>query len=77
VKRYESPVAGDADILLVPDFVAGNLVAKAMIYAGHGLFAGVLIGASAPVIVTSRSSTSEEKINSIACSALLAHASNV
>jgi phosphate butyryltransferase len=77
VKRYDSPVAGDADIMLVPDFVAGNLVAKAMIHAGHGLFAGVLIGASAPVIVTSRSSTSEEKINSIACSALLAHASNV
>lgn len=76
VKRYDSPVAGDADIMVAPDFVAGNLVAKAMIHAGQGLFAGVLIGASAPVIVTSRSSTSEEKINSIACSALLAHASN-
>lgn len=75
VKRYDSPVAGDADILLVPDFVAGNLLAKAMMHTGHALFAGVLVGASAPVIVTSRSSTSEEKINSIACSAMLARAS--
>ncbi len=77
VKRYDSPVAGDADILLVPDFVAGNLLAKAMMHAGHGSFAGVLVGASAPVIVTSRSSTSEEKINSIACSSVLARASDV
>ncbi len=71
VKGYDSPVAGDADILLVPDFVAGNLLAKAMIHAGNGLFAGILAGAAAPVILTSRSSTSEEKINSIACSAWL------
>ncbi|HHW94014.1 MAG TPA: bifunctional enoyl-CoA hydratase/phosphate acetyltransferase [Clostridiaceae bacterium] len=76
MKRYESPVAGDADILLVPDFVVGNLVAKAMMYTGNSLFAGVLVGASAPVIITSRSSTSEEKVNSIACSALLARAAN-
>ncbi len=72
IKGFKSAVAGDADIMLVPDFVAGNLVAKAMIHAGHGLFAGILAGAAAPVILTSRSSTSEEKINSIACSAWLA-----
>ncbi len=76
VKRYDSPVAGDADILLVPDFVVGNILVKAMARAGRGLLAGVLIGASAPVIVTSRSSTSEERINSIACSALLSRASH-
>ena len=71
MKGYQSPVAGDADIFLVPDLVSGNLLSKALIYAGGAIFAGVLAGASAPVIVTSRSSTKEEKINSIACSALL------
>ena len=72
IKGYSSPVAGDADILLVPDFVAGNLLAKSLIYGGGARSAGFLMGASTPVILTSRSSSTEEKVLSIACSALAA-----
>lgn len=75
MKGYQSPVAGDADIFLVPDFVSGNLLAKALVHACGAGFAGLLAGASAPVIITSRTSTKEEKINSLACSALLSHRS--
>lgn len=71
IKGFESPVAGDADILLVPDFVAGNLLAKSLIYGGGARSAGFLAGARAPVILTSRSSSSREKLYSIACSAFI------
>ncbi len=71
IKGYESPVAGDADILLVPDFVLGNVLAKAMVYTGGARLAGFLAGARSPVILTSRSASREEKIYSIAASALL------
>lgn len=71
IKHYESPVAGDADIFLMPDFVCGNLTSKALIYGGGARFAGFLAGARAPVIITSRSAGVEEKLYSIACSALV------
>jgi phosphate butyryltransferase len=71
-KNYHSPVAGDADILLTPDFVSGNLLAKGLVHAGGARFAGMLVGASAPVVVTSRTAEAEEKLHSIACAVLLA-----
>ena len=74
IKGYDSPVAGDADIFLVPDFVAGNLLAKSLVYGGGARFAGFLSGARAPVILTSRSASAEEKLYSIACSALVTSA---
>lgn len=75
IKGYESPVAGDADIFLVPDFVSGNLLAKSLVYGGGARFAGFLSGAQAPVILTSRSASAEEKLYSIACSAFVLSAS--
>ncbi len=72
LKGYDSPVAGDADIFLVPDFVSGNLLAKSLVYGGGARFAGFLMGARAPVALTSRSASRDEKIYSIACSALVA-----
>ncbi|MEG0285130.1 MULTISPECIES: phosphate acyltransferase [Vagococcus] len=68
-KDYESPVAGEADILLVPDIVAGNLLGKSMVTFGKGKMAGLVLGAKVPIIITSRGSTTEEKMNSlmIAC----------
>lgn len=72
VKGYDSPVAGDADLFLVPDFVSGNLLAKSLVHAGGARMAGFLSGTRVPVIVTSRSSSEEEKLYSIACSAWLA-----
>ena len=71
IKAYDSPVAGDADIFLVPDFVSGNLLAKSLVYGGGASFAGFLMGARSPVILTSRSASIEEKIHSIACGALM------
>jgi phosphate butyryltransferase len=71
LKGYSSLVAGDADILLVPDIASGNILGKALLYAAGARMAGLVAGARCPVIVTSRSSTSEEKFLSIALSALL------
>ena len=68
-KEYESPVAGEADVLLVPDIVAGNLLGKSMMTFGNGKMAGLVLGATVPIIITSRGSSAEEKMNSlmIAC----------
>ncbi|MGY3766857.1 phosphate acyltransferase [Vagococcus vulneris] len=68
-KNYNSSVAGKADVLLVPDIVSGNLLGKSMVTFGQGKMAGLVLGAQVPIIITSRGSTTEEKINSlmIAC----------
>lgn len=70
-KGIQSPVAGLADILVVPDIEAGNIFGKALLYFGHGRIAGVIMGAARPIIVTSRSDTPETKILSMALSALV------
>lgn len=68
-KEYDSPVSGEVDILLVPDIVSGNLLGKSMMTFGQGKMAGLVLGATVPIIITSRGSTVEEKMNSlmIAC----------
>lgn len=71
LKDYESPVAGDADVLLVPNITAGNILGKSLVYAAGGRMAGFIVGAKCPIILTSRSSTADEKFLSIALSALL------
>ncbi len=53
-KGIESEVAGDADILLVPDIDAGNMLGKSFTYAAGGKMAGIVVGATVPVIVPSR-----------------------
>ncbi|MGE5553579.1 MAG: bifunctional enoyl-CoA hydratase/phosphate acetyltransferase [Betaproteobacteria bacterium] len=69
-KGVESPVAGDADILLVPSIEAGNLMGKAILYLARGKMAGLVAGASVPIPLTSRSETAEGKLNSIALAVL-------
>lgn len=76
MKGYESPVAGDADILLVPDLVSGNLLAKALAFGGRGEMAGLVVGARVPILVLSRSASSREKMNSIAVAVMLAQNEN-
>ena len=68
-KRSDSPVAGKADLLLVPDIEAGNIFGKSLICFAGALMAGVVLGTQAPVILTSASSP-EEKLNSIAMASL-------
>lgn len=65
IKGYQSPVAGDADILLCPSIAAGNLLGKALYGLAGGEMAGVVLGARVPITVNSRGATAEEKYSSI------------
>jgi phosphate butyryltransferase len=73
IKNIESPVAGQADILLVPDVESGNMLVKCFSHLGGGRTAGVLVGASAPVVLTSRADSAQDKFLSIAVAALMAN----
>jgi phosphate butyryltransferase len=66
VKGIDNPVAGRADVLLVPDIEAGNILTKSFVYLARGRIAGVVVGAAAPVVLTSRADTAESKFLSIA-----------
>jgi len=69
LKGYESPVAGDADILIVPDIVSGNILGKSLIISAKATMAGIIVGAKVPIVLTSRGATSEEKYLSLVISA--------
>lgn len=69
IKGYESPVAGDADILVVPDLPAGNLLAKGLTELGGCDTGGVVLGAQLPIILVSRAAKASDKFNSIALAA--------
>lgn len=71
-KGIESPVAGDADILLVPNIEAGNLLGKSITYLAGGKSAGVIMGAKCPIVLVSRADTHESKLNSIALGSIVA-----
>lgn len=71
-KGIRSPVAGRADILLMPNIETGNALYKSLIYMAKARNAGILMGAAAPVIVTSRADSMETKVHSIALAALVA-----
>lgn len=71
IKGIHSPVAGKADVLIVPDIEAGNLLGKAITYFAHGEMAGVVAGGCAPLVVTSRSDSHTSKLVSIALAVLL------
>lgn len=69
-KGVVSPVAGQADILLVPNIETGNVLYKASTYFGGCEVAGMLAGAAAPIVLTSRADSSLSKLRSIACAAV-------
>lgn len=70
IKKYQSPVTGDADILLVPNMVTGNIVGKILICLAGATTAGCILGAKVPIVLTSRGASFEEKYNSLMlCSA--------
>jgi len=72
-KGIGGPVAGKADIIVVPSIEAGNMLCKAHVYLTGGNLAGVVIGASAPIVLTSRADTAQSKLNSIATAVLMAN----
>ncbi len=72
IKRLSSPVAGAADILIVPDLESGNMLAKQLEYLGSAHLAGVVVGARVPIILTSRADPACARLASCAISALFA-----
>jgi phosphate butyryltransferase len=71
-KGIESEVAGDADILLVPEITSGNILYKSLIFLGGAITAAMIVGASVPVVLTSRSDSDKSKFFSIALAAAMA-----
>jgi len=71
IKGYESPVAGDADLLVVPDIVSGNIAAKTITVIGGGRTGGVVLGAQVPVLLVSRAASADDKYMSIVLAALV------
>lgn len=73
-KKIGGVVAGNADILLMPDIVSGNAVSKSFAHITGGTTAGLIFGAKAPVILPSRSDSKESKLAGIACAVYVAGA---
>lgn len=71
-KGMDNPIAGKADILLAPDIEAGNILYKSLVFFAESKNAGVIVGAKAPIILTSRADSEETKLNSIALGVLMA-----
>lgn len=71
-KGYSHPVAGKADILLVPTIEVGNVLYKSLVYFANLPTGGVMTGARAPIVFTSRADSAETKANTIALAAYLA-----
>lgn len=71
-KGIPSRISGDADLFLVPNIEAGNLLGKALVYYAKAKMAGLVLGASCPIVLTSRSETAEGKLHSIALASLIA-----
>lgn len=69
-KGIHSPVAGDADLLLMPNIEAGNVLYKALGFLTDSRLAAVILGAKAPIVLTSRSDSEEAKFNSIYLAAI-------
>ena len=74
VKNIRSAVAGDPDILLVPDLEAGNILAKQLTFLANADSAGLVLGASVPIILTSRADSVRSRIASCGIAMLAAHA---
>ncbi len=74
IKHLNSPVTGQADILVVPDLESGNMLAKQLEYLGGAQLAGIVLGARVPVILTSRADSAETRLTSCAVAVLLHNA---
>jgi phosphate butyryltransferase len=75
IKKIQSDVAGDADILVAPDIEAGNILYKCLLDLAGAKGAAVVMGAAVPIVLTSRADTAETKLASIALASLLGSAS--
>jgi phosphate acetyltransferase len=74
IKRIDSPVAGRANVLVVPDLEAGNMLAKSLSFLAGADAAGIVLGARVPIILTSRADSVMTRLASCAVAALVANA---
>ena len=72
IKKMHSLVAGNADLMLMPDLNAGNMLYKSFNYVGGGDCAGLVLGASVPIVLTSRADSLQSRIASVAMAVLAA-----
>lgn len=72
-KGVESQIAGDVDLLIFPNIETGNVLGKSWLHFNKAKWAGIILGASHPVVLGSRSDTAEIKLNSIALAHLAAN----
>jgi len=70
IKKIEGSVPGDADLLLLPDLNAGNMLYKSFNYIGGGDCAGLVLGARVPIVLTSRADSLQSRIASVALAVL-------
>jgi phosphate butyryltransferase len=68
----DSAIGGEADLLIVPNVEAGNIVAKGLLYFARARMAGVVVGAQVPILINSRADTAETRFLSLAMATLLA-----
>jgi phosphate butyryltransferase len=71
-KEIKSDVAGDTDLLLMPDIEVGNVLYKSMVFFAKAKVASLIVGASAPIVLTSRSDSEQAKFDSILLAAVVA-----
>lgn len=71
IKKIESPVAGQADLLVVPNIEAGNMLVKQLAYLGAAEAAGIVVGAKVPVMLTSRADPAHARLASAALAVLM------
>lgn len=71
LKDYHSDVAGEADILIGPDMTAMNILGKSLVVFAKGTMAGIIYGATVPIVMTSRASSSDEKYHSIVLASIV------
>ena len=74
IKGIVSPVAGHADVLIVPDLDAGNMLAKSLTFLAGAYAAGIVLGAKVPVILTSRADSEPARLASCAVASMLVNA---
>lgn len=74
IKQIDSPVAGRANVLIVPDLEAGNMLAKSLSFLAHADAAGIVLGARVPIILTSRADSQLTRLASCSVAALVAQA---
>ena len=71
-KKYTAPGAGDADLLIMPNYETGNAFGKSLTYFAHARTAGIVLGARCPIVLVSRADPADAKLTSLALGAIAA-----